>query len=171
MEQKDEPKPVEKPAEKVDEKAKTKTLEQPQKEEKQPAKKGEGWIKFLRILIWCAVTILLTVGLQLRALSETSSAYADGSQTAKASLGNTLFWIGLILGIANLAWGAYRWFSRLVKEKWKAGKKVLDIWDHHEYNIYCCRERGPHGAARDTSAILENDIEKKEQETVRFRNE
>ncbi len=124
MEQKDELKPVEKPAEKVDEKAETKTSEQPQKEEKQPAKKGEGWIKFLRILIWCAVAILLTVGLQLRALSKTSSAYADGSQTAKASLGNTLFWIGLILGLANLAWGAYRWFSRLVKEKWKAGKII-----------------------------------------------
>ena len=127
MEQKDEAKPADKTeeiAEKTVEADKQPAEKEAPKEEKQPAKKGDGWIKFLRIIIWVAVTILLTTALQLRALSKTSSAYADGSYAAKASLGNTLFWIGLILGLANLAWGAYRWFSRLVKEKWKAGKII-----------------------------------------------
>lgn len=130
MEQKDEAKPANKTAEKTNEDKSVEADKQAAaekeapKEEKQPAKKSEGWIKFLRIIIWCAVTILLTVGLQLRALSKTSSAYADGSYAAKTSLGNTLFWIGLILGLANLAWGAFRWFSHLVKEKWKAGKII-----------------------------------------------
>ena len=127
MEQKDEAKPADK-KEKITEKTveadKRPAEKDAQKEEKQPAKKGDGWIKFLRIIIWVAVTILLTTAFQLRALGKTSSAYADGSYATKASLGNTLFWIGLILGLANLVWGAYRWFSRLVKEKWKAGKII-----------------------------------------------
>lgn len=127
MEQKNNPQPTKGKTETTESKAKaepTLKTEVPTPKEEQPKKKGDGWIKFLRILIWCAVIIILTVGLQLRALSRTSSAYADGSYAAKANLGNTLFWIGLILGLANLAWGAYRWFSRLVKEKWKAGKII-----------------------------------------------
>ncbi len=92
--------------------------------EGQPKKKENGWIKFLRIVIWVAVAICITAGQSLIQTSKLSKAYANGSHSELLGTGNTLFYFGLVIGIANLIWGVTRWILRYKREKWSIGKII-----------------------------------------------
>ncbi|MBR6134632.1 hypothetical protein IKQ38_04095 [Candidatus Saccharibacteria bacterium] len=92
--------------------------------EDQPKKKENGWIKFLRIIIWIAVAICITAGQSLIQTSKLSKAYANGSHNELLGTGNTLFYVGLVIGIANLIWGVTRWILRYKREKWSVGKII-----------------------------------------------
>ena len=92
--------------------------------EDQPKKKENGWIKFLRIIIWIAVAICITAGQSLIQTSKLSKAYANGSHNELLGTGNTLFYVGLVIGIANLIWGVTRWILRYKREKWSIGKII-----------------------------------------------
>ena len=92
--------------------------------EDQPKKKENGWIKFLRIVIWVAVAICITAGQSLIQTSKLSKAYANSSHNELLGTGNTLFYVGLIIGIANLIWGVTRWILRYKREKWSVGKII-----------------------------------------------
>ena len=92
--------------------------------EDQPKKKENGWIKFLRIVIWVAVAICITAGQSLIQTSKLSKAYANGSHNELLGTGNTLFYFGLVIGIANLIWGVTRWILRYKREKWSIGKII-----------------------------------------------
>jgi hypothetical protein len=119
--------PAEPKAEPEPEPAKAETPAEPaetEQTEDQPKKKENGWIKFLRIIIWVAVAICITAGQSLIQTSKLSKAYANGSHDELLGTGNTLFYFGLVIGIANLIWGVTRWILRYKREKWSIGKII-----------------------------------------------
>lgn len=92
------------------------TIKTPRKERK--------IFKFLRIIIWLFIAIMLPASLFIIENSKKSSAYADGTHAAQFSFGQTFFWIALIVGILNFIWGTVRWIMRIVREGCKIGRII-----------------------------------------------
>lgn len=83
-----------------------------------------GWIKFVRVLVWGMVAIGTPIGLALIARAGTSTALADGTEEVFLGWGRMILYIVLVVGGANLVWGAVRWILRWRREKWGAGKVI-----------------------------------------------
>jgi uncharacterized membrane protein len=94
--------------------------------EEQP-KKQNGWVKFLRVVLWGVIIAAITTGIALLATSQNVNAFANGTYAAREWWGRTLLICGIIASIAHLAWGATRWFLRWRNEKWKTSKVVGKI--------------------------------------------
>lgn len=91
---------------------------------KQQAKKENGWIKVLRIIIYAAFIPGLVIGAGLIKTGGLSSAYADGTYAAKIENGEIIFFASLIILSANIMWGILRWFLRGSREHWTFGRVI-----------------------------------------------
>jgi len=89
-----------------------------------PTKKESGGVKFLRVVIWGIVAVVLSLGAAFLASSRKSMAFVDGTQQALESWGKICLGVGIGLGIGNLVWGAVRWGLRWRREHWKTGQVV-----------------------------------------------
>lgn len=78
-----------------------------------------GIVKFLRILIWLAATIALTLGVSLLVRSRSSEAFAGGLSAGLREQSENILRIALIAGGVNLLWGMFRWFRRWHRERWR----------------------------------------------------
>lgn len=87
-----------------------------------PKKRSEGWLKFLRVVVWGIVVVALPVGWGLIVQGRSASALANGTNQALEIWGKVLLIGGLVLGVGNLIWGAVRWGLRWKRERWTAGK-------------------------------------------------
>lgn len=93
-------------------------------ESTQTPKKENGWIKFLRVLIWLGVAVTLPIGISLKESSELSQALADGTDKVEGWWGDTLVLVALIVGGLNLLWGLIRWILRIKREKCSVGRII-----------------------------------------------
>ena len=87
-------------------------------------KKSQGWLKFIRLLIYAISIIGTTVGASLIKTGSLSASYADGTFVAKIHNGEVIFFTSLIILSANIMWGILRWFLRGYREKWRAGRII-----------------------------------------------
>ena len=87
-------------------------------------KKSQGWLKFIRLLIYVISIIGITVGASLIKTGSLSASYADGTFVAKIHNGEVIFFTSLIILSANIMWGILRWFLRGYREKWRAGRII-----------------------------------------------
>ena len=88
------------------------------------SKKGNGWIKFFRIVIYAVSISGTVVGAGLIKTGGLSTAYADGTYITKIHNGEVIFFASLIVLTANIMWGILRWFLRGSREHWKAGQII-----------------------------------------------
>ena len=87
-------------------------------------KKERKIFKFIRIIIWLFVAIMLPVSLFILKHSENPTAYANNTHDAQASFGQAFFWITLIIGILNFVWGTVRWIMRIARNHCKVGRII-----------------------------------------------
>ena len=87
-------------------------------------KKSQGWLKFIRVLIYAVSIIGTAVGASLIKTGGLSASYADGTFIAKIHNGEVIFFTSLIILSANIMWGILRWFLRGYREKWRAGRII-----------------------------------------------
>ena len=86
--------------------------------------KSARWVRPVRLLLWLIVALALPIGLSLRARSQSSSAFSDGTTSALSAWGNCIFWPALVLGLANLIWGLTRWILRWRREHWRPSQVI-----------------------------------------------
>ena len=86
--------------------------------------KENGWIRFLRVVIYGISIVGVSVGASLIKTGGLSRAYADGTYAAKIQNGEIIFFVSLIILSLNIMWGMLRWFLRSSREHWTAGRIV-----------------------------------------------
>lgn len=87
-------------------------------------KKERKIFKFIRIIIWLFVAIMLPVSIFIIKNSENPAAYANNTHEAQLNFGQTFFWIALGVGITNFIWGIIRWVMRIVRNHCKIGRII-----------------------------------------------
>ena len=93
------------------------------------SKKENGWVKFLRFLIW-AVSFVAAAGFWTIWQGAFAARYlADGTAIQRYEVGRLGFWIAVGVFCANLLWGLVRWVMRIVRRKWKVVKIIMQsLW-------------------------------------------
>lgn len=87
-------------------------------------KSENGWIKFLRVIIYAISIVGTAIGTGLIKAAALSSTYADGTHDAKLANGLAIFIPSIIFLSLNAYWGMIRWFLRGYRESWRPGRII-----------------------------------------------
>ena len=105
-------------------KSRTKKVQSGRPVQASPMKKENGWIRFLRVIIYAVSIMGTTVGASLIKTGGLSASYADGTYITKIQNGEVIFFASLIVLCVNVMWGVLRWFLRGYRERWRAGRII-----------------------------------------------
>lgn len=77
-----------------------------------------GWVSFLRFLIWIIILVAATLGINLANASIAATSLANGTVTIKQKWASILLISSLIAGVLNFAWGTFRWGKKWFNKNW-----------------------------------------------------